>query len=125
MIINGNNQTIFIPNGSLSNGNIINFSTQGFRRADLTFSISYETDIRIAKSIILEVMKNNPKVLPTPEANVIVKEITDSAIILGIRPWAKNADFWDVHSDTLENCKLAFEAAGIVTQPYVTEFSKK
>lgn len=120
-LINGNNQTIFIPNGSLSNGTIINYSTQGIRRADLTISISYNTDIRVAKSIILEVMKNNPMVLKTPEATVVVKEITDNAILLAVRPWAKNTEFWDVYADTLENCKLAFDTAGIIIQPYVKE----
>lgn len=123
-LINGNNQTIFVPNGSLSNGTIINYSLQGFRRADLTLSISYDTDIRKAKDIITEVLKNNPKVLKTPEAEVSVKLLTDSSIQLAVRPWANNADFGVVSSDTLESCKLAFDAAGIVIQPFVKEFSR-
>ena len=48
-LITGNNQTIFVPNGSLSNGTIINYSLQGFRRADLTIAISYDTDIKKGK----------------------------------------------------------------------------
>jgi small conductance mechanosensitive channel len=123
-LINGNNQTIFIPNGSLSNGTIINYSLQGFRRADLTLSISYDTDIRKAKDLITEVLKNNPKVLKTPEAEVSVKLLTDSSIQLAVRPWANNADFGAVSSDTLERCKLAFDAAGIVIQPFVKEVSR-
>ena len=123
-LITGNNQTIFVPNGSLSNGNIINYSLQGTRRADLTFSISYDTDIRKAKDIITEVLKNNPKVLKTPEAEVAVKLLTDSSIQLAVRPWATNLDFGLVCSETLENCKLAFDAAGIVIQPFVKEASK-
>ncbi|WP_395048597.1 mechanosensitive ion channel family protein [Flavobacterium sp.] len=124
-LINGNNQTIFVPNGALSNGTIINYSLQGFRRADLTLSISYDTDIRKAKDIITEVLKNNPKVLKTPEAEVSVKLLTDSSIQLAVRPWANNADFGVVSSDTLESCKLAFDAAGIVIQPFVKEASAK
>jgi len=123
-LITGNNQTIFVPNGSLSNGNIINYSLQGTRRADLTFSISYDTDIRKAKDIITEVLKNNPKVLKTPEAEVSVKLLTDSSIQLAVRPWATNLDYGLVCSETLENCKLAFDAAGIVIQPFVKEASK-
>lgn len=124
-LINANNQTIFIPNGSLSNGTITNYSMQGFRKADLTISISYDTDIRKAKDIITEVLKNNPKVLKTPVAEVSVKNLTDSSIQLAVRPWANNEDFWGVYSDTLESCKLAFDAAGIVIQPFVKEASKK
>lgn len=122
-LITGNNQTIFVPNGSLSNGTIINYSLQGTRRADLTISISYDTDIRKAKDIILEVLKNNPKVLQTPVVEVSVKNLTDSSIQLAVRPWANNVDFGAVSSDTLESCKLAFDAAGIVIQPFVKEAS--
>ncbi len=122
-LINSTNQTIFIPNGSLSNGTITNYSMQGSRKADLTISISYDTDIRKAKDIILEVLNNNPKVLKMPAADVSVKNLTDSSIQLAVRPWAKNEDFWGVYSDTLENCKLAFDVAGIVIQPFVKELS--
>jgi small conductance mechanosensitive channel len=123
-LITANNQTIFVPNGSLSNGTIINYSLQGFRRADLTVAISYDTDIKKAKDIITEVLKNNPKVLKTPVAEVSVKNLTDSAIQLAVRPWANNEDFGAVFAETLENCKSAFDAAGIVIQPFVKEFSK-
>lgn len=123
-LITSNNQTIFIPNGTLSNGTIINYSMQGSRRADLTISISYETNIKTAKDIITTVLKNNPKVLLSPPAEVAVKNITDNSIQLAVRPWAKNEDFGSVVSDTLENCKLAFDAAQITFQPFVTEQSK-
>jgi small conductance mechanosensitive channel len=122
-LITGNNQTIFIPNGALSNGAIINYSLQGTRRADLTIAISYDTDIKKAKNIILDVLKNNPKVLQTPEPEVSVKVLTDNAIQLAVRPWATNENFGSVSSDTLENCKLAFDEAGIVIQPFVKESS--
>jgi small conductance mechanosensitive channel len=123
-LINANNQTIFVPNGSLSNGTIINYSLQGFRRADLTIAISYDTDIKKAKNIITDVLNSNPKILKTPVAEVSVKNLTDNAIQLAVRPWANNEDFGAVFSETLESCKLAFDAAGIVVQPYVRESSK-
>lgn len=123
-LITGNNQTIFVPNGSLSNGTIINYSLQGFRRADLTIAISYDTDIKKAKDIITSVLKNNPKILQTPAAEVSVKNLTDNAIQLAVRPWANNEDYGSVFSETLENCKQAFDTAGIVIQPFVKEFSK-
>ena len=120
-----NNQTIFIPNGSLSNGTIINYSLLENRRADLNIAISYDTDIRKAKEIITTVLDNNPKILKTPAAEVSVKSLTDSGIQLAVRPWARNEDFWGVYSDTLQECKKAFDTAGITIQPYVMEYSKK
>lgn len=123
-LITPNNQTIFVPNGSLSNGTITNFSLQGYRRADLTIAISYDTDIKKAKDIITEVLKSNPKILQTPAAEVSVKNLTDNAIQLAVRPWANNEDFGAVFAETLENCKSAFDKEGIIIQPFVKELAK-
>lgn len=122
-LITANNQTVFIPNGALSNGTITNYSMQGYRRADLTFAISYDSDIKKAKDLITSVLTNNPKVLQTPKPEVYVKNLTDSAIQLAVRPWANNDDFGAVFSETLENCKIAFDKEGIAIQPYVKEVS--
>ena len=124
-LITSDNQALFVPNGSLSNGTIINYSLQNTRRADLNIAISYDTDIRKAKEIILSVLNSNPKILKTPAPEVSVKSLTDSGIQLAVRPWANNEDFWKMYSDTLENCKQAFDAAGITIQPFVMEYSKK
>lgn len=122
-LVNANNQTIFIPNGILSNDTIINYSMEGNRRADLTFSISYDTNIKMAKDIVMTVLKNNPQVLEHPAPAVVIKNLTDSSIQLAVRPWAKLEDFFQMSSDVLEECKEAFEKAGIIVQPYVREAS--
>lgn len=120
-MLTGNNQTVFVPNGSLSNGNIINYSMQGERRADLTFSISYDSDIKKAKEVLLAVLNNNPKVLKTPAPEVFVKNLSASSIDFAVRPWAKNANYGAVFSETLENCKTALDEAGIAIQPYTIQ----
>lgn len=124
-LLTGNNQVIFIPNGALSNGTIVNFSQQANRRTDLTLSISYDTNIKEAREIIMEVVKNTPKVVHHPETTVIVKDFMDTAIHLSIRAWTKNEDFSSVSSDILEFCKAAFDAKGITLQPFTIESSKK
>jgi small conductance mechanosensitive channel len=124
-LIAANNQTIFIPNGILSNGTITNFSMEKTRKAELTLAISYETDIRVAKDIIMTILTENPKVLKKPEPAVAVRELTPSAVLLAIRPWSKNEDFASVSSQVLEDCKTAFDKAGISIQPYNVEVSKK
>jgi small conductance mechanosensitive channel len=119
------NQTIFVPNGILSNGTITNFSMEKIRKADLTLAISYETDIRVAKELILDILRKNPKVLIDPAPVVAVRELNASSIVLSIRAWANNEDFGDVSADTLEQCKTAFDTAGISIQPFMVESSKK
>jgi small conductance mechanosensitive channel len=120
-MLTANNQTVFVPNGSLSNGNIINYSMQGERRADLTFAISYDSDIKKAKEILLDVLNKNPKVLKEPAPEVFVKNLSASSIDFAVRPWAKNANYGAVFSETLENCKIALDQAGISVQPYTIQ----
>lgn len=124
-LVTGNNQTIFVPNGILSNGVITNFSLGKNRRANLLFNISYDTNIKTAKEIVMQVLENHPKVLKTPAPAVMVNLLTDTAIQLAIQPWAKNADFGSMCSDVLEACKEAFDKAGIAIQSIVKEAPKK
>ncbi|OXA79683.1 mechanosensitive ion channel family protein [Flavobacterium frigidimaris] len=120
-MLTANNQTVFVPNGALSNGTIINYSMQGERRADLTFAVSYDSDIKKAKEVLLDVLNKNPKVLKKPAPEVFVKNLTASAVEFSVRPWAKNANYGAVFSETLENCKTALDEAGISVQPYTLQ----
>lgn len=120
-LITGNNQVIFIPNGPLSNGIIINYSMQGERKADLTFAISYDADIKKAKDVLLATLNQNPKILDQPVPDVFVKNLTPSAIEFAIRPWSKTENYSSVVAETLEDCKIALEKAGISTQPYTVQ----
>lgn len=123
-LLTANNQVIFIPNGALSNGTIINYSQQHNRRTDLTIGISYDSNIRQVKDIILGILDQHPDILKNPHAVVAVKEMTDSGIKIAIRAWTKNEHFPDVTSDILEHCKTAFDEAGIAIQPFLKEYSK-
>ncbi|WP_298222153.1 mechanosensitive ion channel domain-containing protein [Flavobacterium sp.] len=123
-LLTANNQVIFVPNGALSNGTIINFSQQQTRRTDLTMGISYDTNIKEAKDLITGILDANPKILDHPTASVTVKELTDSGIKIAIRVWVKNEDFGDVTSAILEDCKTAFDEAKINYQPFVRETSR-
>lgn len=120
-----NNQTVFVPNGVLSNGTITNYSMEDIRRGDLKISVSYDTDLRQAKDIIFKILNENPSVLETPAPAVTVVEMNDSGIILAVRPWANRSEFWTMLSDVLQDCKTEFDKQGIEMQPYIKEHSKK
>lgn len=113
VLLTPSGKTAFIPNGALSNGNIINFTTRGKFRVELIVGISYNANIQEAKKIILEVMKNNPNILKEPAPAVSVKELADSSVNLSIRPWTTPKKYWDVYFDTLEECKIALDKANI------------
>jgi len=112
-LLTPSNKTAFIPNGALSNGNVINYSTKGQFRVDLTIGIAYDADIKKAKDVLLEVMNRDPNVLKYPAPSVNVKELGDSSVNLAVRPWTKPVSYWDVYFDTLEECKIALDKAGI------------
>ncbi|WP_395046069.1 mechanosensitive ion channel family protein [Flavobacterium sp.] len=113
-LITGNNQTIFVPNGSLSNGNIINHSLEGTRRADLSVSVSYDADLKKTKEIIQRILDANDKILKDPKPSIDVIALTDISVKLAIRPWTTNENFSSVCSETLESCKTELHLAGVV-----------
>jgi small conductance mechanosensitive channel len=120
-LLSVNNQTIFVPNGALSNGNIINYSIAGVRRADLNFTVSYDVDLKIVKDIIFSILNNDQKVLKEPEATIEVVALLDNGVRIAVRPWATNVDFGIVYAGTLENIKTELYKAGIALQPYIKE----
>jgi small conductance mechanosensitive channel len=123
-LITLNNHIVFIPNGALSNGTIINYSKTETRRSDLNISMAYGTNLKKAKEIIEAIIKANSKVLKSPKSEIIVKELTETAIKIGVRVWTKNEDFSNVCSSILENSKSEFDKAGIEIKPAITETNK-
>ena len=119
-----NNQIIFIPNGSLSNNTIINFSVKATRRTDLLFTLSYDTALPTAKALLLEVLNQNPMVLKDPAPAVVVKELTETGIKIALRAWVKTPDYATTTSQILESCLLTFAEHNIRTQPYTLTESK-
>ncbi|MBC2843463.1 mechanosensitive ion channel family protein [Winogradskyella flava] len=120
------NKEVIIPNGALSNGNIVNYSTEGKLRVDLTFGVSYDADIKQTKEVLMNVLTSNPKVLKDPSPTVNVSELADSSVNFAVRPWCTVADYWDVYFETHENAKIALDAAGIeIPYPHAVEIQKQ
>ncbi|CAM1356495.1 mechanosensitive ion channel family protein [Tenacibaculum halocynthiae] len=119
------NKLAIIPNGSLSNGNIINYTAEGKLRVDLTFGVSYDADIKKTKDVLMNVLTSNPKTLKDPAPTVNVSELADSSVNFAVRPWANTADYWDVYFETTENVKIALDKAGIeIPYPHAVEIQK-
>jgi small conductance mechanosensitive channel len=107
------NQLAIIPNGELSNENIINYSAEDKRRDAITIGISYDSNIKLAKDTLMGLLKEQEDILEDPAPAVVVTELADSAVNLSVRFWAKNDVFWDRHWYTIEEAKTRLEAAGI------------
>ena len=111
------NQKVILPNGPLSNGPITNVTAEPIRRVDMVFGIGYDDDIKKAQGILLEIARNNTKVLKDPAPQVRVGELADSSVNFKVRPWCKTEDYWDVYFDITEEVKKRFDSEG-VSIPY-------
>ncbi len=107
------NKTIIIPNGGLSTGSMTNYSAEPGRRVDLTFSISYGTNIDHAREVIMKVVGNDQRIQTEPVPFVGVINLSESAVNLATRVWVDAKDYWDVYFDLNEKVKKAFDANGI------------
>jgi small conductance mechanosensitive channel len=104
---------IIVPNGVISNGDITNLSVDGKIRVDLIMGISYDSDIKKAREVLLKVMDAHPMVMQDPAPFVGVWELADSAISLAVQPHCKAEDYWAVYFDIQEAGKEALDAASI------------
>lgn len=107
------NHVVIIPNGSLANSSILNMSTLGERRMDITVGISYDADIRTAREVILKVFEADEAVLKEKDRLVFVQELADSGVNLNVRCWASNEQYWECKWRITEQIKYALDDAGI------------
>lgn len=124
-LIGRSNKEVILPNGALSNGNIVNYSTEGTRRVDLTFGVGYDSDIKKTKEVLMNVISAHPKVINDPVPTVNVLELADSSINFTVRPWCKTEDYWTVYFDVTEQTKEALDTAGIeIPYPHQVQIKK-
>lgn len=107
------NRQIIIPNASILNSSITNVSANPTRRVDLVFGIGYDDDLLKAKTILENILAEDPRVLKDPAPNVAVNELADSSVNFVVRPWVNSSDYWAVYWDLTEKVKLTFDAEGI------------
>ena len=103
------NKEIIIPNSNISASNIINYSSQENRRVDLSYGVSYNTDIDFAKKVVKEVIAKQKLILKDPEPFIAIGKHEDSSIELIVRVWCKTSNYWSVYHYMQENVKKAFD----------------
>ena len=111
------NRVIVIPNGTLANSSLVNVTTADMRQIDLRFSISYNSDIRVAKGILTQIAVDTPERIEDQDMRVFVSSLEDSSVELGLRFWVPTDEYWNVRWRLMEQIKEGFDANG-VTIPY-------
>lgn len=109
----GDNKTIIIPNGPISNGSITNYSTEATRRVDMSFGIGYDDDIDGARAALEEIIAADDRILKDPAHLIVVAELADSSVNFTVRVWVNSADYWGVFFAMQEQVKKTFDAKEI------------
>ncbi|POA20174.1 mechanosensitive ion channel protein MscS [Pseudomonas sp. FW300-N1A1] len=112
IIRTGDNKTVIVPNGVLSNGIITNTNRQPTRKVVFDVGVDYNADLQKARAVLLE-LANDARVLADPEPVAVVSTLGDSSITLSLRVWVKTADYWDVLFHFNEHSRDRLKGAGI------------
>ena len=113
VVLTPDNKRVTVPNGSLTNAAITNYSAEGQRRVELTFSVSYDCDIDKVKQILLSVAESDPKALKDPAPLARLKTQSASSLDFVLRVWCAPENYWDLYFDLNENVKKALDEAGM------------
>lgn len=113
-LITTDNKKITIPNSSVVNGSVVNYSAKQTRRISFEFEVAYESDVEKVKEIVLNVMRSNGKVYLEPKAPFCrLKTLGASSITFVANCWVDSEDYWDVYYDTIENVFNEFKRNNI------------
>ena len=107
------NKVALIPNGTLSNNSLINFSIKENRRVDLVFNVSYENDIRHVRKVLADIINNYQLIQKDPEPFIGVVEHAQNSVNFGVRVWCEKEDYWTVYYYLLEQVKIRFDEENI------------
>ncbi len=107
------NKKVVVPNGTISNTIVTNYSVHETRRIDFNFTISYNANIDDAKKVLLACAKSDERILSDPAPAVMITEHGSSSVGIRLRVWVKNSDYWNVNFAIMELVKRTFDDKGI------------
>ena len=107
------NKKVVVPNGTISNNVITNYSTHDTRRIDFDFKIAYSANIDTARKVLFACAKADERILLDPQPEVMIASHDDNGMTIRLRVWVKNADYWDVYFPMYEQVKRSFDEYGI------------
>jgi len=114
VLVTGDNRTIFVPNGGLSNNIIVNTNNQNMRRIEWSVNVAHGTDYDKAKSIIQSILSSDKRISTDPSPFIVLKALNENSVELLIRVWAKQSDYWDIYYHINEQIYKIFTINGIV-----------
>ena len=99
VLTTSDNKVVYVPNGSMSSAVVTNYNRKETRRLQFTFGVEYGTDFEFAKSVLLEIINKDSRILKDPEPLIVVGELADSSVNIIVRVWVNSDDYWNVNFD--------------------------
>jgi len=113
ILVTIDNRTVYIPNGALSSGAVVNFSRQDTRRIEWTFSIDYGENYDKVKQVIESILARETRILPDPVPFIALNTLADSSVNVIVRVWVKSENYWNVYYDINQAVYTTFNEQGI------------
>jgi len=113
LLVTPDNKHVTIPNGSMMNNTVINYSREDLRRVDMDFGITYESDSEKACEIAKRVAAAHAQVKTDKDVFARVTNLGDSAVVVTVRVWAEAGNYWGVKFDLTTEIRKALEAEGV------------
>ena len=104
---------IFAPNGAMSSAVVTNYNRKETRRLQFIFGVEYGTDFELAKSVLLDIINKDSRILKDPAPFVELSELANSSVNITVRVWVNAADYWGVNFDMNKNVYATFNEKGI------------
>lgn len=107
------NKEVIVPNSKITGDVVVNFTSNGTRRLDLSYAVAYQTDLQAAKKVLTRLAKADSRVLWDPEPIIAVGELKDSSVTLVMKLWCRQEEYWNLYFAMQEAVKGAFDKEGI------------
>jgi len=110
-----------LPNSTVWNATIINYSRNRTRRLDLPVTVHYGDDLDTALAALRKLVAEHPKVEASPKPEVMAMEYKDNGTVVNVRVWAQSADYWDLRWDLMQRIRKTLDEAGFKAPVQVRE----
>jgi small conductance mechanosensitive channel len=107
------NRVVFIPNGPMSSGSVINYSHLDTRMVEWVIGIDYGEDFDKVKAVIEEILAKKEQILTTPPPLIAVKALDANSVNVVVRVWVKSGDYWTTYFEMNKSIYETFNAKGI------------
>ena len=107
------NKEVIIPNSMITSDVVVNFTSSGTRRVDLSYGVSYQADLKKAKGILQRLVAEDERIFQDPAPMIAVGTLGESSVTVVCKVWCKEEDYWSIYYAMQERVKEAFDKEGI------------